>query len=51
MGFRPLGDPVPRGQAYYVPMLVQLSDLGERGRQTRDALARTVQQEADQLGG
>ena len=45
MGFRPLGEPVPRGQAYFVPMLLRLSDLGERGQRTRDGLARIVQQE------
>jgi N-acyl-L-homoserine lactone synthetase len=48
MGFRPLGEPVPRGQAHFVPMLLRLSDLGERGQLTRDRLARTVQQEVVQ---
>ena len=46
MGFRPLGEPVPRGQAYFVPMLLRLSDLGERAQRTRDGLARSMQQEA-----
>jgi GNAT superfamily N-acetyltransferase len=43
MGFRSLGDPVPRGQAYFVPMLLQLSNLGERAQRTRDRLARIIQ--------
>lgn len=49
MGFRPLGDPVPRGQVYFVPMLLELSDLGQRARKTRDGLARTIQQEGESL--
>lgn len=44
MGFRPLGDPVQRGQAHYVPMLLRLSDLDEHAQRTRDRLARAVQQ-------
>ena len=47
MGFRPLGDPVPRGQAYFVPMLLRLSDLGTRAQRTRDGLARTLERETD----
>jgi hypothetical protein len=43
MGFRPLGGPVPRGQAVFVPMLLRLSELGERAQRTRDGLAHVVQ--------
>jgi len=43
MGFLPLGEPVQRGQAYFVPMLLRLSDLGEHAQRTRDRLARAVQ--------
>jgi N-acyl-L-homoserine lactone synthetase len=47
MGFRPLGGPVPRGQAYFVPMLLDLSGLGQRAQRTRDGLARSLQQEEE----
>jgi hypothetical protein len=43
LGFKPLGGPVRRGQAYFVPMLLRLSELSERARRTRDALARSLQ--------
>jgi GNAT superfamily N-acetyltransferase len=46
MGFRLLGDPVPRGKAYFVPMLLRLSDLGERAQRTRDRLVRIIQAES-----
>lgn len=45
MGFRPLGGPVPRGEAYFVPMLLRLSELGARAQRTRDGLARAMQRE------
>jgi hypothetical protein len=36
LGFRPLGAPVRKGEAYFVPMLVDLCCLPERVRQDRD---------------
>jgi N-acyl-L-homoserine lactone synthetase len=45
MGFRSLGDPVRRGQASFVPMLLSLSDLDRRAQQTRDGLARVMKRE------
>jgi|GEM_PF-1150227 len=50
MGFQPLGEPVQRGHAYFVPMLLRLSELGDRAQQTRDGLARTMRREAP-VGG
>jgi hypothetical protein len=36
LGFRPLGRAVRKGEAYFVPMLVNLSLLPERVREDRD---------------
>lgn len=40
MGFRPLGDPVRRGQADFVPMLADLDDLPEHAGQTLERFKR-----------
>ena len=36
VGFRPMGPPVRKGEAYFVPMLVDLCCLPERVRRDRD---------------
>ncbi len=38
MGFRPLGGPVRRGEAYFVPMLLDLTDLPEQARRVLKGL-------------
>lgn len=40
MGFGPLGAPVRRGEAHFVPMLLDLEDLSPRMRRDLDALRR-----------
>jgi hypothetical protein len=42
MGFRPLGPPVRRGQAYFVPMLLDRAELPERVRRDLHALRRRI---------
>lgn len=42
MGFRPLGAPVQRGEAYFVPMLLDVTDLPERVRRVLSALRRRI---------
>jgi N-acyl-L-homoserine lactone synthetase len=41
-GFRPLGPPVRRGQAYFVPMLLDLAQLPKRVLRDLDALRRRI---------
>lgn len=52
LGFRPLGGAVRKGEAYFVPMLVDLCCLPERVRQDRDRWERRLRRVAGgQAGG